>query len=69
LSRTFSTSFSTLVVLVPIFFFGGDSIRGFVFGLIIGIVVGTYSSLFVASPIAFDLQARQSRRALAKQKK
>lgn len=69
LSRTFSTSFSTLVVLVPIFFFGGDSIRGFIFGLIVGIVVGTYSSLFIASPIAYDFQLRQSQRALAKQKK
>jgi SecD/SecF fusion protein len=59
LSRTFSTSFSTLVVLIPIFFFGGDSIRGFIFGLIIGILVGTYSSLFIASPIAYDLQRRK----------
>lgn len=58
LSRTFSTSFSTLVVLIPIFFFGGEVIRGFIFGLIIGILVGTYSSLFVASPIAYDLEKR-----------
>jgi SecD/SecF fusion protein len=64
LSRTFATSFSTLVVLIPIFFFGGDSIRGFVFGLIVGIVVGTYSSLFVASPIAFDLKRWAANRAL-----
>ncbi|MGB4536941.1 MAG: protein translocase subunit SecD, partial [Tenuifilaceae bacterium] len=59
LSRTFSTSFSTLVVLIPIFFFGGDSIRGFIFGLIIGIIFGTYSSLFIASPIAYDLQKKR----------
>jgi SecD/SecF fusion protein len=58
LSRTFSTSFSTLVVLIPIFFFGGEGIRGFIFGLIIGILVGTYSSLFVASPISYDLQKK-----------
>lgn len=65
LSRTFSTSFSTLVVLVPIFFFGGESIRGFVFGLIIGIFVGTYSSLFIASPFAFDIKnLARKRRAL-----
>ena len=59
LSRTFSTSFSTLVVLIPIFLFGGDSIRGFIFGLIIGIIFGTYSSLFIASPIAYDLQKKR----------
>ena len=64
LSRTFSTSFSTLVVLVPIFFFGGESIRGFIFGLIIGILVGTYSSLFVASPVAYDIKEWASRKAL-----
>ena len=58
LSRTFATSFSTLVVLIPIFFFGGEVIRGFIFGLIIGILVGTYSSLFVASPIAYDLEKK-----------
>lgn len=68
LSRTFSTSFSTLVVLVPIFFFGGESIRGFVFGLIIGILVGTYSSLFIASPIAFDVKLWARRRRAAKAK-
>lgn len=66
LSRTFSTSFSTLVVLVPIFFFGGDSIRGFIFGLIVGIVVGTYSSLFIASPIAYDIKVWSAKRTLKK---
>lgn len=66
LSRTFSTSFSTLVVLVPIFFFGGDSIRGFIFGLIVGIVVGTYSSLFIASPVAYDIKVWSANRALKK---
>jgi SecD/SecF fusion protein len=72
LSRTFSTSFSTLVVLVPIFFFGGESIRGFIFGLIIGVLVGTYSSLFVASPIAYDIKtwsAKRSEKALPTKKK
>lgn len=54
LSRTFSTSFSTFVVLLSIFVFGGEVIRGFVFALLIGIVVGTYSSLFVATPVVFD---------------
>ena len=56
LRRTFSTSLSTLVVLVAIFIFGGTSIQGFVFALLVGIVVGTYSSLFVATPLAYDLR-------------
>jgi SecD/SecF fusion protein len=64
LSRTFSTSFSTLVVLVPIFFFGGESIRGFIFGLIIGILVGTYSSIFIASPVAYDIKMWSAKKAL-----
>ena len=54
LGRTINTSITTLVVLSAIFFFGGDSIRGFMFALIIGVVVGTYSSLFIASPIMYD---------------
>ena len=54
LSRTFSTSFSTFVVLLSIFVFGGEVIRGFVFALLIGIIVGTYSSLFIATPVMFD---------------
>jgi SecD/SecF fusion protein len=55
LSRTFSTSMSTLVVLLIIFFFGGETIRGFIFAMLIGVIVGTYSSWFVATPLAFDL--------------
>lgn len=55
LSRTINTSLSTLVVLLMIFFFGGEVIRGFVFALIIGVVVGTYSSLCVATPVVVDL--------------
>ncbi|MBP3420343.1 MAG: protein translocase subunit SecDF [Marinifilaceae bacterium] len=55
LRRTFSTSLSTLVVLIAIFIFGGASIRGFVFALLLGVCVGTYSTLFVATPIAYDL--------------
>ncbi len=54
LSRTFSTSFSTIIVLLAIFIFGGEVIRGFVFAMLIGIVVGTYSSLFIATPIVYD---------------
>jgi SecD/SecF fusion protein len=54
LRRTFSTSLSTLVVLVAIFTFGGTSIQGFTFALLIGIGVGTYSSVFVATPFVYD---------------
>jgi len=54
LGRTVNTSLTTLVVLSAIFLFGGDSIKGFMFALIIGVVVGTYSSLFIASPIMYD---------------
>ena len=54
LSRTLNTSFTTLLVLLTIFVFGGESIRGFMFALIIGVIIGTYSSVFVATPIMFD---------------
>ncbi len=54
LSRTLNTSFTTLVVLLAIFLFGGESIRGFMFALIIGVIVGTYSSVFIATPVMFD---------------
>ncbi|PNQ73420.1 protein translocase subunit SecDF [Hanstruepera neustonica] len=54
LSRTLNTSLTTLVVLLAIFIFGGDSIRGFMFALIVGVIVGTYSSLFIATPLMYD---------------
>ena len=54
LSRTLNTSMTTLVVLLAIFIFGGESLRGFMFAMIVGIVVGTYSSLFIATPIMYD---------------
>jgi SecD/SecF fusion protein len=54
LGRTVNTSLTTLIVLLAIFLFGGDSIKGFMFALIIGVIVGTYSSLFIASPIMYD---------------
>ena len=54
ISRTFSTSLSTFVVLLSIFVFGGEVIRGFTFALLLGVVIGTYSSLFVATPVVFD---------------
>lgn len=58
LRRTFSTSLSTLVVLFAIFLFGGTSIQGFTFALLVGILIGTYSSVFVATPIVFDTQRK-----------
>ena len=54
LSRTLNTSLTTLVVLLSIFVFGGDSIRGFMFALIVGVIVGTYSSMFIATPLMYD---------------
>ena len=56
LSRTLNTSLTTLLVLIAIFTFGGESIRGFMFALIIGVLVGTYSSVFIATPVMFDTQ-------------
>lgn len=54
LSRTINTSLTTLIVLFAIFILGGETIRGFVFAILIGILVGTYSSLFIATPIMAD---------------
>ena len=54
LSRTLNTSMTTLVVLLAIFIFGGESLRGFMFAMIVGVIVGTYSSLFIATPIMYD---------------
>ncbi len=59
LSRTLNTSLTTLLTLIAIFIFGGESIRGFVFALIIGVIVGTYSSLFIATPIMYDLAKKE----------
>jgi len=64
LGRTINTSLTTLLVMLAIFLFGGDSIKGFMFALIIGVVVGTYSSLFVATPIMYDT----SKKAASKKK-
>ena len=55
LARTLNTSGTTLVTLLAIFIFGGATIRGFVFALLVGVIVGTYSSLFIATPLAYDM--------------
>ena len=62
LSRTFSTSMSTFVVLLAIFCLGGETIRGFVFALMLGVIIGTYSTLCVATPLAYDIQEAIRRR-------
>lgn len=54
LGRTFNTSFTTILVILAIFIFGGDNLRGFMFAMLIGIAFGTYSSIFIASAIAYD---------------
>ena len=58
LSRTVVTSGTTLLVVATLFIFGGEVLRGFAFALIIGILIGTYSSIFIASPIVVELKAR-----------
>ncbi len=68
LTRTIMTSFTTLLVLLCIFFLGGDAIRSFSFAMILGVVIGTLSSIFLAAPIAFRIYAKRSAKkaALAK---
>lgn len=66
LGRTLNVSFTTLITLTVIFIFGGEVIRGFVFAMIVGIGVGTYSSLFVATPIAYDIMLRREKKLAAK---
>lgn len=59
LSRTAVTGLSTMLVLIVLFIFGGETIRGFSFAMLIGVIVGTYSSLFVATPIVVDALTRE----------
>jgi len=69
ISRTVNTSLTTFVVLLVIFLFGSEVIRGFVFALMIGVVVGTYSSLFIATPIAQAIDDRRMKQKEANKKK
>lgn len=62
LSRTINTSLSTIFVLLMIFIFGGEVIRGFAFALLVGVIVGTYSSLCVATPVVVDLANRAEKK-------
>lgn len=68
LGRTIMTSASTLLVLLCIFILGGDTIRSFVFAMILGVIVGTMCSIFIASPVAYLAEARRKRAQLAKAK-
>ena len=54
LSRTINTSLSTFLIVLIIFIFGGESIKGFMFAKLIGVVIGTFSSIFIASPLVYD---------------
>ncbi len=62
LSRTINTSGTTIVTLLAIFFFGGETIRGFIFALTVGVVVGTAATIFIATPVAYDLMTRSDRK-------
>lgn len=69
LGRTIMTSLSTVLVLVCIFILGGDSLRSFVFAMIVGVIIGTLCSIFIASPVAYLTDARRHKVAEAKAKK
>ena len=62
LSRTVNTSLTTFFVLLIIFALGGEVIRGFMFALLLGVIVGTYSSLFIATPVMFDSINRKKKK-------
>ncbi|WP_373705198.1 protein translocase subunit SecDF [Porphyromonas loveana] len=63
LSRTMNTGLTTLVVMLVIFIFGGATMRSFTFSIILGVIIGTYCTLFVATPIAYELQKRRLNKA------
>lgn len=63
LARTVNTSATTLVTLLIIFLFGGEVIRGFVFAMFVGMFVGTFSSMLLATPIAYEIMARKAKKA------
>ena len=69
LSRTFVTSGTTLLVVLTLFIFGGEVLRGFAFALIIGIIIGTYSSVFVATPVVVELHNRVAPQRLSQRRR
>ncbi len=66
LSRTINTSLTMILVLLIMFIFGGESIRGFIFAMLVGIVVGTYSSLFIATPVLVDTMSKKDKEEIEK---
>ncbi len=66
LSRTVNTSLTMILVLLIMFIFGGESIRGFIFAMLVGIIVGTYSSLFIATPVLVDSMSKEDKEAIEK---
>jgi SecD/SecF fusion protein len=69
MSRTINTSLTMIGVLLIMFIFGGESIRGFIFAMLVGIVVGTYSSLFIATPVLVDTISAADKELIEKQHK
>jgi SecD/SecF fusion protein len=67
MSRTINTSLTMIIVLLIMFVFGGESIRGFIFAMLIGIVVGTYSSLFIATPVLCDTISEEEHKRIEKE--
>jgi SecD/SecF fusion protein len=65
LARTVMTSVSTLLVLVCIFILGGDSIRSFIFAMLLGVIIGTFATIFIAAPVAYVTDSRRKRKAKA----
>ena len=59
LVRTFSTSLTVFITLLTLFLFGGETIRGFAFAMLLGTITGVYSTLFIAAPIAYEVQKKQ----------
>ncbi|WP_420259941.1 protein translocase subunit SecDF, partial [Flavobacterium sinopsychrotolerans] len=66
MSRTINTSLTMIVVLLIMFVFGGESIRGFIFAMLVGIIVGTYSSLFIATPVLVDTISKEDKNKVEK---
>jgi SecD/SecF fusion protein len=64
LGRTFSTTFTVIITLIAMFVLGGDSIRGFIFAMLFGIFVGVYSSVFIASPVTYEVNKLVNKRKL-----
>ena len=62
LSRTMNTSGTTIVTLLAMFILGGENLRGFIFALPVGVIIGTYSSVFIATPIAYDILRRTDKK-------